>query len=117
KSTPTISRCRRPSVPGLACAGRKPLAAPAPAELEAGLGLAARVQSAVDLLGAETRHLLRQLAHRTVLLGRALGDLRRLVVANQGIERRGHGRRALHVIAALRFVGLEPGDALVGEDA
>src|SRR4030067_84670 len=78
-----------------AAAGRAP---PAPAR--PGLGLAAGIERALDLLGSELGHLPRQLTHRTSLLERALGDLGGPIVADERVERGGHTGRDLDVAAA-----------------
>src|SRR6476620_1895170 len=61
--------------------------------------------------------LARDLAQRPARRGRVLDDLRRLVVADERVERGGHGERRLGRPGRALEVGLDPLDALGREQA
>src|SRR5690242_15700610 len=107
----------RPASDGSACATLTGSTTGRSSEVESRLRLARRIERRVDLLGAQLRHLARQLAHRAPLLERALRDLRGAVVADEGIQRGRHARRDLDGVAARVRVRDEPGERLVGERA
>ena len=75
------------------------------------------MQRLVDLLAGQPGLFVGELPHRSPGRVRFLGDLGRVVVADQRVERGGHADRALDVALCLLPVRLETGQRLVDEDA
>src|SRR5215213_9090096 len=81
------------------------------------LSLPVRMESLVDLLSSQPGLFVGELAHRATGRVRFLGDLGRIVVPDQRVERGGHTDRALNVALRLLPVRLEPSQRLVDKDA
>src|SRR6185312_1186748 len=70
-----------------------------------------------EILGADIAERLGRLLQRRPLLMRRLGDLGGLVVANMRAQRRHQHQRLAKELVDARAVGLDAGDAAVGEAA